>query len=70
MRCTHCGATELQPGYLEDTGQASRGFVRWVAGPPEMGIRRAKRWGRKRFQVEVFRCPQCSHLESFAVNPD
>ncbi|WP_372514336.1 hypothetical protein [Streptomyces fragilis] len=30
-RCGQCGAGELEPGFVEDAGEGSRGFARWVA---------------------------------------
>jgi hypothetical protein len=69
MRCTHCGANELEPGFIEDTGESSRGYARWIAGALQRGpLGGAKRLGKKRSQVDAFRCLSCGHLELF-VNP-
>jgi hypothetical protein len=68
MKCSQCDATGLEPGFIEDTGEASRGYVRWIAGPLERGVfGGAKRMGRPRWQVDAFRCSQCGHLELFAT---
>ncbi len=67
MRCTHCAATDLEPGFIEDSGQAARGYTSWIAGPLELGIfGGAKRMGRTRWLVDAYRCRRCSHLELFA----
>jgi hypothetical protein len=67
MTCSQCGSTELEPGFLEDLGQGAWGHVRWIAGPLERGIfGGAKRMGRPRREVAVYRCLQCAHLELFA----
>jgi phage FluMu protein Com len=69
LRCTHCGTVGLEQGFVEDTGRASFGFVRWVPGLLERGaFGIAKSRGRPRLQVDAFRCPNCAHLELFAAN--
>jgi DNA-directed RNA polymerase subunit RPC12/RpoP len=70
LKCTQCGATGLEPGFIEDSGEGSRGYARWIAGPLERGLLGgAKRKGRARWQIDAHRCPQCSHLELFANRP-
>ena len=67
IRCTHCGATELQPGFIEDTGEATLGYVRWIEGALELGFSgSAKRRKRPRRQIDAYRCTRCDHLELFA----
>ncbi|MFJ6632691.1 hypothetical protein ACIQMR_15060 [Streptomyces sp. NPDC091376] len=67
MKCTQCGTTDLEPGFVEDAGEHSRGYARWIAGPLERGILGgAKRMGRPRWQIDAYRCPKCGHLELFA----
>ncbi|MEZ0069477.1 DNA-directed RNA polymerase subunit RPC12/RpoP [Streptacidiphilus sp. MAP12-20] len=66
IRCTQCGAIGLQPGFIEDP--RGSGDTRWVAGAIERGpLGGAKRMGRKRMQIDAFRCPDCGHLELFAT---
>jgi hypothetical protein len=66
-KCTCCGAAELQPGFIEDTGEASKGYARWIAGPLERGMfGGAKRMGKKRWQIDAYRCPRCFHVDLFA----
>ncbi|WP_149179341.1 hypothetical protein [Streptomyces sp. TRM49041] len=70
MKCTQCGTVGLEPGFVEDAGESSRGYARWVAGALERGIfGGAKRMGRPRWQIDAGRCPQCGHLELFARQP-
>ncbi|MDH6226485.1 MULTISPECIES: hypothetical protein [Streptomyces] len=67
VQCGQCGAVGLEPGFVEDSGEASQGFARWIAGPLERGIfGGAKRMGRTRWEIEAYRCPRCGHLELFA----
>ncbi|RFU85451.1 hypothetical protein DSC45_06705 [Streptomyces sp. YIM 130001] len=70
IRCTQCGTTGLEPGFVEDLGQGARGYSRWIAGALERGVfGGAKRMGRPRWQIDAHRCPKCGHLEMFAVRP-
>ncbi|QEU78041.1 hypothetical protein [Streptomyces subrutilus] len=68
VKCTHCGATDLEPGFVEDTGEHARGYARWIPGPLERGLfGGAKRMGKPRRQIDAYRCPRCGHLELFAT---
>ncbi|MFD8825872.1 hypothetical protein ACFV1C_26425 [Streptomyces sp. NPDC059605] len=68
IRCTQCGAVGLEPGFVGDLGQGSRGFTQWVAGALEKGLLgNAKLMGRPRWQIDAYRCPHCGHLEHFAT---
>ncbi|MGW4490774.1 hypothetical protein [Streptomyces sp. NPDC004376] len=67
LRCTHCGTVGLEPGFVEDGGQYSRGYARWIQGLLERGpLGGAKRMGRATWQIDAYRCTACSHLELFA----
>jgi hypothetical protein len=67
MKCTYCGATGLEPGFILDSGGGSQGYTRWVEGPLERGpLGGAKVLGRPKWRVEVYRCPRCAHLGMFA----
>jgi hypothetical protein len=69
MKCTYCGAIGLEPGFIWDSGEGSRGYARWVQGALERGpFGGAKLIKRPKWQIEVFRCPRCAHLELFAAN--
>jgi hypothetical protein len=68
FKCTQCGAIGLEPGFVEDSGEGSRGYARWIAGPLERGLfGGAKTFGRPRWQIDAYRCTQCAHLELFAA---
>ncbi|WP_460305058.1 hypothetical protein [Actinocorallia aurea] len=67
MRCALCGSEEVEPGFVEDGGDHSHGFARWVEGPLAVGLfGRAKRFGRLRRRIEAWRCTQRGRLELFA----
>lgn len=69
-RCTNCGAEGLEPGFLEDAGEHSKGFLKWIEGPLERGILGgARRMGKGRWAVSASRCGYCGHLELFAHEP-
>ncbi|QHC23856.1 hypothetical protein GR130_23320 [Streptomyces sp. GS7] len=60
----------LEPGFVDDAGQGSAGYTRWIAGVLERGpFGGAKRAGRMRRQIDAYRCFQCGHLELFATTP-
>jgi hypothetical protein len=68
VRCTQCGASGLEEGFIEDSGQSSKGYARWVAGSLRRGLLgRARLMGLPRWRIRAFRCPGCSHLELFAA---
>jgi len=70
FRCTNCGTAGLQQGFIEDRGEGSKGYARWIAGALERGaFGGARRMGRASSQIDAFRCPQCGHLELFAPPP-
>ncbi|MGW0479188.1 hypothetical protein [Nonomuraea sp. NPDC003214] len=70
FRCTHCGTTGLQAGFIMDSGQYSQGFANWVEGALERGVfGGAKLAGRPRWEIDAYRCPRCFHLELFAGRP-
>ncbi len=67
--CPACGAGELEPGYLEDQGDSSLGFVRWIAGPIVLGgVGRAKvDRHREIWRATALRCPACRHLSLYTT---
>jgi hypothetical protein len=68
LRCSQRGAVGLEQGFVEDSGQNSRGYARWVQGALERGVfGGAKLIGRPKWQIDAFRCPHCAHLELFAA---
>ncbi|MEU0662272.1 MULTISPECIES: hypothetical protein [Streptomyces] len=67
MKCGQCGNVGLEPGFIEDAGEHSRGYARWVEGALQRGpLGGARRMGRAKWQVDAHRCPACGHLELFA----
>lgn len=69
--CRWCDTGRLEEGFIEDRGEGSSGFARWVDGPLERGIfGGAKRMGKARMQIAAYRCNQCGHLELFAKVPE
>ncbi|MET3804772.1 ribosomal protein L37E [Nakamurella sp. UYEF19] len=69
--CPSCGsASALEPGFFEDRGERSTGYLRWIAGPLERGIfGGAKVMGKQRVIVEAFRCRGCGLLSLYAREP-
>ncbi len=68
IRCTQCGTSQLEEGFVLDAGEGSRGYTRWVQGALEKGpLGNARRMGRTKRQIEAYRCPKCGHLELFAT---
>lgn len=67
MRCTSCGNQGLEAGFIEDSGEGSHGYARWIQGTLERGFfGGAKRLGKQRWQIDAYRCPACGHLDLFA----
>ena len=68
IRCTCCGTTGLQQGFILDNAPAGRGDTRWVAGLIERGpLGRARTARRLHLRIDAFRCHTCGHLEMFAT---
>ena len=66
--CTACGSQGLlDEGFLSDTGEGAKGFVRWVVGARDTSFFGGlSSWGADRYLVRAFRCRECRHLELFA----
>ena len=68
--CTACQSVAVEPGFLEDRGQGSQGYGRWIAGPLETGIfGSAKKFGSSASPVLGFRCSTCGHLDLYVDRP-
>lgn len=67
-RCTACGSEGLlDEGFLADTGEGAKGYVRWVAGARDTSLLGGfASLGAERLLVRAFRCRECNHLELFA----
>ena len=69
--CTACKSVAVEPGFISDSGESSRGYLRWISGPLEKGIfRGAKKMGRTKLEVSGYRCSVCGHLELYAPGKD
>ncbi|GAA1164565.1 hypothetical protein [Nocardioides aquiterrae] len=69
--CTACRSVAVEPGFFEDRGEGSLGYVRWIAGPLQRGIfGGAKRTGKQRHAVGAYRCTVCGHLELYVEDAD
>lgn len=65
--CSWCGSIQLEPGFIEDTGQAAKGFARWIPGEMNKGLfGGAQRFGRERIDITGQRCIACGYLCLFA----
>lgn len=65
--CAACGGESLDPGFVEDAGEASQGYARWIPGPLERGVfGGARRFGKQRFMIEAERCSRCGFLMLYA----
>ena len=66
--CTACQSVALEPGFIEDSGESSRGYGRWVAGALEKGILGgAKRMGKPKHAITASGCTVCGHLELYVA---
>lgn len=67
-RCTVCGSEGLlDEGFLADTGEGAKGYVRWVGGARDTSIFGGfSSLNAPRLLVRAFRCRECNHLELFA----
>lgn len=64
--CTACRSESLEQGFIEDNGEGSAGFTRWIPGALERGLfGGARRMGRPRFEIVAFRCQRCHHLDLY-----
>ena len=75
MKCTACGGTELEDGFLPDVGTAQTWVALWMAGPPSTDLsfwQRFKTGGGVKLDgveakaIEAKRCVACGHLELYA----
>lgn len=65
-RCSACQAVGLEPGFVEDAGESSRGYARWIPGPLQKGpFGGAQRLGKQRRDIAAYRCGECGHLDLY-----
>ncbi|QIG46114.1 hypothetical protein G5V58_20120 [Nocardioides anomalus] len=66
--CPHCQGTSFCEGFVEDMGQASQGYARWIPGPLERGLfGGAARFGKQRYPIAAHRCGRCGYLALFVT---
>ncbi len=76
MKCTACGGSELEDGFLPDVGVAQTWVAVWVPGAPAVKTsvwERMRTGGGVRLEdvgakaIEAKRCTACGHLELYAT---
>lgn len=67
LRCSACGSSALEQGFLYNRAQYSGGHDMWVSGIPDMGLTHRPRRlnARKTGYVMAFRCRDCFHLDYY-----
>jgi hypothetical protein len=64
--CPKCQGT-LEEGFIKDHGYGVVHTSEWVEGAPERSFwTGTKTSGRKKVQIQTFRCTACGYLESYA----
>ncbi len=64
--CPKCQGP-MTEGFLLDTTFGANNIGKWVEGIPQMSIwGGAKLRGRKKFDVQSWRCERCGFLENYA----
>jgi hypothetical protein len=67
--CPKCGG-RMGQGYLpEYTQHHSRIVPHWIEGAPERGWFGLKVRGKRKLEVETWRCEKCAYLENYAPAP-
>lgn len=65
--CGYCGKGPLVRGFIEDAGERSQGYARWIPGALQRGIfGGASTFMKQRVAIHAFRCESCGHLDLFA----
>lgn len=66
LKCTACGTGAMTEGFLDDSGQSSRGYTRWISGPLTKGIfGGARHRGRDKERLVAYRCDRCNHVDMY-----
>ena len=66
--CPQCTGNVFDEGFVEDMGQASQGYARWIPGPLRRGIfGGAQRLGKQRVPIAAYCCRGCGHLMLFVT---
>ena len=66
--CSACGGESTSEGFIEDRGEASGGYLRWIPGALERGIfGGAKVAFKQRVPIAAWMCARCGHLDLYAM---
>lgn len=63
--CGKCGG-RMEQGFIPEATRHSKGPSEWIEGVPEriwIGLRLR---GKRRLEVQTWRCQRCAYLESYA----
>ncbi|TQL79464.1 hypothetical protein FB566_5072 [Stackebrandtia endophytica] len=67
VKCSGCGSSAMTEGFLDDSGQNSRGYTRWITGALATGVfGGAKQRGREKLPITGMRCEVCGLLSLYA----
>ncbi|RYE02019.1 MAG: hypothetical protein EOP61_09635 [Sphingomonadales bacterium] len=68
MRSNHCPKCQgsMIQGFVIEQSQGYPAVDTWISGAPEKGWFGAKTKGRKKLEVQTWRCTRCGFLESYA----
>ena len=64
--CAKCGG-RMEQGFVAEAVGKHTNVTHWVEGPPETSFwSGTKTHGRKKLQIEAWRCGRCGYLEGYA----
>lgn len=64
--CLRCGA-RMEIGFVIDVGYGTRTVSQWIEGAPVKSLWTGlKTGGRRKLDIDTWRCPRCGRLESYA----
>ena len=63
--CAKCSGT-LARGYTPEARDMSYKVDQWVEGEPKRGLFGFKMRGKRRFDMEAWRCEKCGFVELYA----
>ena len=57
----------MQEGFQVDEAYATRKPATWIEGKPQKSFWTGlKTGGKEHYEIQIFRCPSCGFLESYA----
>jgi len=67
LKCAKC-QSPMEPGFILDLAEQNiRQSSKWISGPPEPSFWTGlKMKGKRKRQINTFRCIRCGFLESYA----